>query len=215
MCWVFEMTWLECRGKWGCHTAFSRDKRGSLEPLLVVELLWCRRIWRPNSTDLISIWSWSNQSVRWIQSGVSTVIPLQRKKHDLEMIRGTNVEHTLQHTHHPMKQKCVEHQRERQPSRVSGTTCEYLRRFCHLLFKLWLCCGIFLHKWLIGLCSFFGFHSSLQDINRQMNDYHHCALYTHTHTIDHCFPRSTEESAKEKVLFNLSRQKSLGLLLRV
>lgn len=107
----FEMTWLERRGKWGCRTAFSRDKRGSLEPLLVVELLWCGRIWRPNSTDLILIWSWSNQSVRWIQSGVSTVIPLQRKKHYLEMIQGTNAEHTLQRTHRSYKQKSAEHHR--------------------------------------------------------------------------------------------------------
>lgn len=157
-------------------------------------------IWFQFGVDLISLSDGSNQ-------GVSTVIPLQRrkkkkKKHDLEMMQGTNVEHTLQYTHQPLKQ------RGRQPSRV-----EYLCRSCHLLFKLWLCCSIFLHKWLIGLCSFFGFHSSLQDVNRQMNDYHQCARCTHTHTHNRpLFSKINWRISKgEKVLFNLSGQESFGL----
>lgn len=162
-------------------------------------------IWFQFGVDLISLSDGSNQ-------GVSTVIPLQRGKKkkprsgdDAGHKCGT---HSPVHTHHPLKQRSVERHRGRQPS------CdEYLCRSCHLLFKLRLCRSIFLHEWLVGLCSFFGFHSSLRDVNRQMNDYHQCALCTHTHTIGHCFPRSTEESAKEKkkVLFNLSGQESFGL----
>lgn len=153
-----------------------------------MELLRCRRIWRPNCVDLILISSLSNQSFRWIQSGLSTVIPLQRKKHNLEMFRALTHPHT-QHTDR-LRNESFEYQKDRQKAEFVSTyfkwahrtgklsPSEYLCSFCHLVFKLWLSGGIFLHIWLVGLCSFFGFNSSLKNINRQINDYNQF-IYLH------------------------------------
>lgn len=80
---------------------------------------------------------------------------------------------------------------------------EYLCSFCHLLFKLRLCCGVLLHKRLVGLCGFFGFHSSLQNINK--TDKWLSLGYT-LHTMGLCFPRSTRESAKEKAKLRCSSE---------
>lgn len=130
--------------------------------------------------DLILIWSLSNQPLWWIQSELCRMNLFQRKgKNNLEMIQGKEGRADA-HRFGRLHNKVLTAQRQttgwvwgnilNEKTHRKRFDWWYLCSFCHLLFKLRLGCGIFLHVRFVGLCSFFGFYSSLQSVNKQLND---------------------------------------------